>query len=139
MVSPKKSSGSRPPTENKKSSSSPCDKSPPSQRPKANDDNVDPFNKSMSPSQTAKFGGNNSTGKVDGATIGKTIMITEKAMTPVTQGKRAGTKKPWCRLISEFPQNPSIEISESRFMAGASKKLSENAMDCVIRRGAVIL
>ncbi|XP_027773762.1 uncharacterized protein LOC114077642 [Solanum pennellii] len=97
MVSPKKSSGSRPPTENKKSSSSPCDKSPPSQRPKANDDNVDPFEKSMTPPQTAndlgstdqsKFGGNNSIGKVDGATIGKTIMITEKAMTPVIEGKR---------------------------------------------------
>ncbi|KAG5602489.1 hypothetical protein H5410_033859 [Solanum commersonii] len=138
MASPKKSSGSRPPTGKKRSSSSPDDKSPPSQRLKANNENVDSPKKSMTPSEKAKelcstdqskLGDNNSTDeKVDGATVEKTIMIIGEAMTPIIDGKRAGTKKPWYRLISEFTQNPTVDISEPRFMAGASKGLPENAM-----------
>uniref|UniRef100_A0A3Q7GZ58 AAA+ ATPase domain-containing protein n=1 Tax=Solanum lycopersicum TaxID=4081 RepID=A0A3Q7GZ58_SOLLC len=116
MVSPKKSSTSRPPTGNKRSSSSLDDKSPPSQRPKANDDKLNSSEKSMTPSEKAKelcstdqskLGGNNSTNEKIGC---------------------AGTEKPWCRLISEFPQNPTVEISEPRFMVGVGKDLPENAM-----------
>lgn len=35
-------------------------------------------------------------------------------------------------------QNPTVEISEPRFMVGVGKDLPENAMVCVIRREKVL-
>ncbi|KAH0749729.1 hypothetical protein KY290_028961 [Solanum tuberosum] len=114
MVSPKKCSGFRPPTrkKRKKKSSSSSDYKPLSRCLKVNDNNVGSSGKSVpllehsnelcSTDQSKLCGNCSADEKVDDA-FGRKVgdVAVRKA---VTEG--AETKKPWCQLLSEFPQGP---------------------------------
>ncbi|KAM3381305.1 putative protein isoform X1 [Capsicum galapagoense] len=55
---------------------------------------------------------------------GATPAIVDKPRSSVTLRKLnqgSETTSPWCRLISEFPQNPTIHVSATTFMIGSSK------------------
>ncbi|XP_015077374.1 uncharacterized protein LOC107021263 [Solanum pennellii] len=114
MVSQRKSSASRPPKRKKrKKKSSSSDDKPPSRCPKANDNDVDSPGKSVPiweklkeqySIDRSKLCGNSSAndkilaaGKVDG-------VAARKGVRSVAEGTEM--KKPWCKLISEFPQDP---------------------------------
>ncbi|KAG5602490.1 hypothetical protein H5410_033860 [Solanum commersonii] len=112
MVSPKKCTGFRPPTrkKRKKKSSSSSDDKPLSRCLKVNDNNVDSSGKSVpifehsnelcSTDQSKLFGNCSADEKVGDVAVRKAV----------TEGKRAETKKPWCQLLSEFPQGPIKRI-----------------------------
>uniref|UniRef100_A0A3Q7GDR1 AAA+ ATPase domain-containing protein n=1 Tax=Solanum lycopersicum TaxID=4081 RepID=A0A3Q7GDR1_SOLLC len=55
---------------------------------------------------------------------GATPAIVDKPRSSVTLRKLnqgSETTSPWCRLISEFPQNPTIHVSATNFLIGSSK------------------
>ncbi|KAH0704527.1 hypothetical protein KY285_018805 [Solanum tuberosum] len=55
---------------------------------------------------------------------GATPAIVDKSRSSVTLRKLnqgSETTSPWCRLISEFPQNPTIHVSATNFLIGSSK------------------
>ncbi|CAN4085339.1 unnamed protein product [Withania somnifera] len=55
---------------------------------------------------------------------GATPAIVDKPRSSVTLRKLnqgSETTSPWCRLISEFPQNPTLHVSATNFLIGSSK------------------
>ncbi|KAM3307739.1 hypothetical protein P3S67_009482 [Capsicum chacoense] len=55
--------------------------------------------------------------------------------TLVTPYRRQGfvSDKPWCRLISEYAENPTLEVNKTFLAVGANKDTPDAAMTCFIR------
>ncbi|KAJ8536598.1 hypothetical protein K7X08_034999 [Anisodus acutangulus] len=55
---------------------------------------------------------------------GATPTVVDKPRSSMTlrkQNQGSETTSPWCRLISEYPQNPTIHVSATNFLIGSSK------------------
>ncbi|XP_060204425.1 uncharacterized protein LOC132632483 isoform X1 [Lycium barbarum] len=132
-------SGSLPSTV-KRSASSSDDSS--SKRHKVDNTNAESSEKPKSPTENPKelpeFNGGGDTAdgetaaaaaadKVDDAAPiaeGATPAIVDKPRSSMTlrkQNQGSETTSPWCRLISEYPQNPTIHVSATNFLIGSSK------------------
>ncbi|KAK4370787.1 hypothetical protein RND71_010262 [Anisodus tanguticus] len=148
MVATRRSGGSLPSTVNNKSSPSPSDDKPSSpKRQKVDDDNVESSEKSTPLTENPK-----ELCSTDGKTDGKVNDAPQvSVVTPVTEGaapvivdnprslfplrkhnQGSEMKRPWCRLLSEYPQNPTVQVYAANFLVGSSKYAQHNIQNQAI-------